>query len=120
MGPATPTPPAEITTEMNPEEEAKLEDRYKQMVWDLVENHGFSPRKARRYLESQARRATKKIIRQGRVRQEQLRREGKIVDTSDITAQLDQELAEELAKDAGEMTENVEVEETYKAPTSEF
>lgn len=60
----------------NDTSEESLEERYNKMVNDLVSNNGFSPRKARRYLDSMAKRNMKKFMKQSNTRTK--------IDTSDI------------------------------------
>jgi hypothetical protein len=97
----------------NPEETPQ--ERYERMVNDLVLVHGFSKRKARRYLDAFAKRESARIIREGRARQEKLRKEGKLIDTEELSKQLDNEFQEEL-KEAGIQLQN----STYSPPTTDF
>ena len=68
-----------MSTEMNDMSEESLEERYNKMVNDLVSNNGFSPRKARRYLDSMAKRNMKKFMKQNNSQTK--------IDTSDIDPQ---------------------------------
>jgi polyhydroxyalkanoate synthesis regulator phasin len=43
-------------------EESELQDRYNKRVDDLVARGGYSPRKARRYLDSIAKKEVKKFL----------------------------------------------------------
>lgn len=123
MQESQPTP--EFQTEIPEEQQKSLEERWKAMIEDLVYNHGMSPRKARRYLESEARRNTRRMIRAGRRRQKQLAKEGKLVDTSDLRAQLDAELAQQLSeleeqdKQQQQLTVDIETD-NYTPPTEDF
>jgi len=40
----------------------KIQERWDSMVWDLQNQHGWSPRKAKRYLDSIAKRQVKKVM----------------------------------------------------------
>lgn len=61
-----------------------MEERFQSMVMNLVLNHGMSKGRAYKYLNKKMERATKKIISKGKKRQDQLRKEGKLIDTSTI------------------------------------
>ena len=65
----------EVTDELN---EESLKERFDKMVDSLVRERSWTPRKARRYLNSEARRSVKKMMKH--------RTKNKI-DTSDITAE---------------------------------
>lgn len=102
----------ELTNEFQAEQEQKLresEEAYQNQLDELIAR-GYSRRKARRYLDAAIRRRVRKIVKAGKKRQEKLRKEGKLVDTSDINQELQQEF-EDLS--------SVKTEE-YQKPTEEF
>jgi len=103
----------------NPEElqmqEETPEARYNALVDQFVQTKGWSRRKARRYLDAYAKREHARIIKEGKARQEKLRKEGKLIDTSQDRLQMESEFQEQL-KEAGIKLED----SSYKPPTSDF
>jgi len=85
------------------------EQRYNALVEQFVLNKGWSRRKARRYLDAFAKRENARIIKEGKARQDKLRAEGKLIDTSEDRARLEAEFQAQL-----------EAKEGYKAKTTEF
>jgi len=128
-------PPVEVPNALTPEEAEKeqmvaFQERFDNMVQDLIVTRRWSKRKATRYLESKARQANKKFLKEGRKRQQKLREEGKLVDTADLSAKLDAEFEQELEA-AGLTKADLdpmvpaedwphEPAEGYKPPTSDF
>jgi len=102
------------------------EGRFNELLDKLI-GEGWPRRRAKRYLMALAKRETSKLIREGRRRQAKLRAEGKMLDTSEISAQLDAELDAELAQ-AGLSRDDLEdaqqthgnVLKDYVPPTNEF
>ncbi len=98
-------------TDFSQQPQETPEERYNSLVEDLVTNKGFSKRKAKRYLDAYAKREHARIIKEGKVRQEKLRQEGKLVDTTQDKLKLAKEFEEQLKE--------IKTEE-YQAKTSEF
>jgi len=95
-------------TELKSAEETP-EQRYNALVDQFVLNKGWSRRKARRYLDAFAKRENARIIREGKARQEKLRAEGKLIDTSEERERLEAEFQAQL-----------KAKEGYKPKTSDF
>ena len=74
------------------------ESNYNRILEDLILNKGFTPRRARRYLEAYAKRKNAEFIKAGKARQAKLKAEGKLIDTSGVADELDKELQDELKK----------------------
>jgi len=103
--------------------EESPEGRFNELLEELVAK-GWPRRKAKRYLMAEADRRVKKFHAEGRKRQEKLRREGKLIDTSDIAKVLDEQFEADLAqhgltKDDLDTMDHETVKD-YVPPTNEF
>jgi len=92
------------------------QERYNALVDQFVLTKGWSKRKARRYLDAFAKRENARIIKEGKARQEKLRKEGKLIDTQEDRFKMEEEFKDQL-KEAGI---NLEEESNYNPPTSDF
>jgi len=100
------------------------ESRFNELLEKMVAE-GWPRRKAKRYLTAEADRRLKKFIAEGRKRQDKLREEGKLIDTSDIAeildAQFEVDLAEHgLTKDDLDTLDHEPAQDFYKPPTNDF
>lgn len=112
--------------EYNPSEQTP-EERYDNMVAQVMADQHCSRRQARRYVDKLARKAHEDFMREAKARRAKLEAEGKLIDTSDLKDQLEAEFEAELAAE-GLTKEDLEklqeegrdFEVDYKPITKEF
>lgn len=110
-------PNAQIDQDLEAQAFQKSREKFEEKVQELMIARGFSRNKAVRVLEKKCQKELDKLIKRGRKRQEQLRKEGKLVDTSDLREELDRELEEQLK--AQEIVLDIETH-NYEPPTRDF